>query len=68
MERRKMANDDLGNFSIWIGWGAIEDTDILTAFCFNQSFFKKKIPPHDSSCRGVLIKYGLPVSSEKLPD
>ena len=68
MERRKMANDDLGNFSIWIGWGAIEDTDILTAFCFNQSFFKKKIQPDKEPLGGRGVKYGVPVSSEKLPD
>ena len=68
METLKLANDDLKYFSICIGWGAIEDTDILTAFCFNQSFFKKKIEPNQLSRAVSLIKYGLPVSSEKLPD
>ena len=68
MERRKTGNDDLENFSIWFGWGAIEDTDILTAFCFNQSFFKKKIQADEKPLRDHQVKYGVPVSSGKLPD
>jgi len=68
MERRKIGSDDLENFSIWFGWGAIEDTDILTAFCFNQSFFKKKIQPDKKPFGDRRVKYGVPVSSGKLPD
>ena len=68
MERRKLVAVVLKYFSIYYDWGAIEDTDILTALEINQSFFKKKFKGFFPSKICTRLKHGEPDSSEKLPD
>ena len=68
MESRKSVPVVLENFSIWCDWDANEDTDILTALWFNQSFFKINFKYFLPWVFYLRLKHGEPASSGKLPD